>query len=126
MKHLRQPKNSHLCGQCCVAMAAGVSLDAVIALLGRGRTTHREVTAALRALRVRPGPWRRRRLASIEGPALVSIGPAEGEGHWVYLQGGRVYDPAIRAPVPTVIYCLWMLVSGTRVWSYFTVRKVAT
>lgn len=39
-KHIRQPPASRLCGQCCVAMSAGVELKEVTKVLGtRGTTT---------------------------------------------------------------------------------------
>ena len=47
--HLQQPKDSHLCGQTCVAMITGVSIEKSIEVFGtRGGTRTKQVVAALR------------------------------------------------------------------------------
>jgi hypothetical protein len=57
MKLVRQPENSSLCGQACVATIAGVSLDDSIAAFNNARcgTRTKQVVKALRKLGVKCG-----------------------------------------------------------------------
>lgn len=97
MKLILAPPGSALCGQACVAMAAGVSLRRAIEAVGHERGTHTrdvvrglealDVTCSDRCLRVskhRPVPVPRALLAFKRGPRLA---------HWMLLWDGRVYDP---------------------------------
>ncbi len=114
MRLVRQPEGSALCGQCCVAMVAGVSLRRAIAAVGvefteRGTET-RQIVAGLRALGVRcSGRLRRVSRARPVLPArcLVAIiqyrPDADGErqptrSHWMVSWDGQIYDPGERWP----------------------------
>lgn len=57
MKLVRQPENSSLCGQACVATIAGVSLEESIAAFNgtRGGTRTKQVVEALRKLNISCG-----------------------------------------------------------------------
>jgi len=107
MKLVRQPDGSSLCGQSCVAMAAGVSLKRAVAAVGHSRIggTHtREIVAALRALGVECAD--RCRKVSRKRPVLpqrgmVVIHQPKGEHgvsyhrwHWILTWDGQIYDPA--------------------------------
>ena len=56
MKHLQKPEESSLCGQTCVAMIAGISLEESINAFGtRGGTRTKDVVRALTKLGVKCG-----------------------------------------------------------------------
>jgi hypothetical protein len=49
--HLYQPEESNLCGQTCVAMIAGVSVEEAVRIFGtKGKTRTKQVADALRSL----------------------------------------------------------------------------
>ena len=113
---VRQPPNTLLCGQACVAMAAGVSLARAIAAVGHRRATKtRELVAALRALSV-PCADRRRRIsrARPEYPrrAIVAVHKnGTARLHWMYYEAGRFYDPE----------GTWPRYDGWRITSYLEI-----
>lgn len=113
IEHIQQPSNSNLCGQCCVAMAARVPLDVVVAFMGtRGKTRTRQVADALRHFGFR---CPRNRLVRLPNNTTVEdvlahhrarrcilkvLYPWEGNmqdmrGHWVLMWDGVVHDPAL-------------------------------
>lgn len=108
-QRLVQPEGSALCGQACVAMAAGVSLDRAIEAVGHGSprgTCTSEVVRALRALGV-PCADRLRRVGRVK-PVLPKRGvlaihrPAGNKRsvhwHWMLTWDGEIYDPGGRWP----------------------------
>lgn len=97
MKLILAPPGSSLCGQACVAMAAGVSLRRAIEAVGHERGTHTvDVARGLRALGLdcedrckrvskhRPIPAPRALLAFRRGQRIA---------HWMLLWDGAVFDP---------------------------------
>jgi hypothetical protein len=113
---VRQPKGSSLCGQACVAMAAGVCLGAAIRAVGHRRSTStREVISALRRLGV--GCADRCRRISRARPtypprALVVVRRDRRRCfHWVYYKDGVFLDPEGE----------WPRYDGWRVTSYLEV-----
>lgn len=109
MKLVAQPQGSSLCGQCCVAMAAGVSLTRAKEIIGHDSgTTTREVITALRALglncadrMVRPS----RQRPNLPARAILAIhrpkNPDEkrlAKWHWMLTWDGVIYDPDNRWP----------------------------
>ena len=50
MELIQQPEGSNLCGQCVVAMLAGVPLDYVIEMMGEGRNYPADIRKALKEL----------------------------------------------------------------------------
>lgn len=100
-KLILQPKDSALCGQCCIAMATGVSLKRVIKFTGQhpdGMSTS-EVKAALRhfgmqcAERMRPvkfhlGPVQMRRAMLHTTQRIVP-----STHHWSLLWDGGIFEP---------------------------------
>lgn len=106
---LLQPEGSSLCGQTCVAMAAGVSLDRAIEVVGHSKnagTTTKEIVTALRALGVPCADKLRvvsRALPVLPKRALLYIGRTQGNkrsevSHWMLTWDGTVYDPGGRRP----------------------------
>ena len=96
---VKQPVNSRCCGQACVAMLAGVTLNESVRIFGkRSTTTTKDVVAALRklgiqcgdrAVRLGKGVWK-------SGRCMVVV-HAKGDKkylHWVVYGDGRYYDPA--------------------------------
>lgn len=78
MKFIRQPENSMVCGQCCVAMACDVTLAAVIGYLGADITKKEDLNRAI-------GFFGAKNSCSIE---LID------DKHWVLVRNDKVYDPA--------------------------------
>lgn len=106
MTHLFQPAGSELCGQTCVAMAAGVSLERSIRQFGHGKATEtREVVKALRAFGIGCSE-RLRRVSKNRIPpprAIMAVRWLDRKRqprvwHWVLVWDGKVYDPAGRYP----------------------------
>jgi hypothetical protein len=102
---VRQPIDSSLCGQCCVAMAAGVSLTKAIEAVGHGRrggTSTREIIAALRRLGVRSvdrcHAISRARPEYPRRALLVMRQNGNRRWHWVYYENGQFHDPQGRWP----------------------------
>ena len=96
-----QPERSHCCGQCCVAMVAGVSLEAAKKAVGKnGRTSTRVLRKGLINLGLRP---RRGKLRPIYGDLsklpetciLKTVTPWRQSGwHWVLKYKKKIYCPS--------------------------------
>lgn len=113
MRLIRQPEGTALCGQCCVAMAAGVSLERAIEAVGhrkqRGTTTG-ELVRALRFFGVECADCLRRVSRSKPiGPrrGLVVIKRDDAE-HWMLTWDGEIKDPGDRWPEA---YANWKITS---------------
>lgn len=100
-----QPHGSALCGQCCVAMAAGVSLERAIEVLGESRsgTTTKQIVQALRYFGVqcadrprrisRAKPvWPERAILTIHRPKEEEVG-RRSLYHWMLAWDGKILDP---------------------------------
>lgn len=117
MRLVRQPDDSALCGQCVVAMAAGVSLDRAISAVGHRKkrgTWTREIVAGLRALGV--GCSERLRRVSRNKPvlpqrAVLCITNGGRKWHWMLTWDGEIYDPEAR----------WPDYAGWRITSYLEI-----
>lgn len=101
MKHLFQPKRSHLCGQTSVAMVAGISLEESIkAFKGHKKaTTFKLVTEALDNLGYDTGDIKiidnRKKNQIFPDLCLIRIEKVgKNLGHLVVYNKGKVYDPA--------------------------------
>jgi hypothetical protein len=108
MDLIRQPEGSSLCGQACIAMVAGVSLERAIAAVGHGRrggTVTREIVRALRSLGVECAEKLRsvnRKRPVLPKRAIVNICKyvvrPDGKrkqrfAHWMVTWDGEIYDP---------------------------------
>lgn len=95
---VHQPAGSSLCGQACIAMAAGVSLDEAIEAVGHAKATStKEVVAGLRKLQVEADSRCRR--VSHQRPKyprralLVARNKGCTNWHWLLHWDGKIYDP---------------------------------
>lgn len=98
------PEGSNCCGQACVAMAAGVSLDRAIEAVGHKKqrgTRTKEIIAALHSLGIKTAAKVRpmsRTKPVLPKRAMVSIctnkvGREYKLGHWLLYWDGVMYDP---------------------------------
>lgn len=119
MNLVLQPAGSNQCGQACVAMVAGVSIEKVIGAIGhRHSTKTREIVAALKALGVECDP----RLKRFKNPLLelrtmkIAIIKVRFNGrlmgHWVVWNDGKILDPAGNAATK-----IGRWTSFLRIWS---------
>jgi hypothetical protein len=103
IKHFFQPLDSSLCGQTCVAMIAGISLEESIAAFGgtRGATRTKHLAEALQKLGVKcgdppltrlPNPW------GWDDLPMTCIVKIHFEWtkvtHWAIWHNNRFYDPS--------------------------------
>lgn len=111
LSHIKQPDGSSLCGQTCVAMAAGVSLERSIEVFGsRGATRTKQVIKALRELGLNPiGDKLTRRKGAEKAPAygILKIlferfnevdGKIHEWSHWALMWDGVLHDPGEDQP----------------------------
>lgn len=101
MKLVSQPEKSYCCGQCCVAMAAGVTLDEVIHVVGKkGSTSTKILHKALVHYGINSPS--RTRLTPIKGNlsllpdrCIIKIRLAwkKRNWHWVFKDGDTIHDP---------------------------------
>lgn len=93
MKLVRQPKNSNLCGQACVATLAGISLrDSIDIFRTKGRTTTKKVRQALRQMGIGSSPRLKRGFPKCPTAILKFVHP-DGNAHWVVWHQNKYYDP---------------------------------
>jgi hypothetical protein len=98
VKHIYQPPGSSLCGQTCVAMITGISLDESIQLFDgkRGGTRTRDLVNALANKGIQCGD----KLVRLKGQAkpnvcIVKLHFDDSKvTHWVVWHNGRFYDPS--------------------------------
>jgi len=113
IRHLQQPKDSHLCGQTCVAMITGVSIEKSIEVFGtRGGTRTKQVVAALRKFGIATVTPRLVRWNGQQRPPDYAIlhmiwksvsGRKTPWKHWLLCWAGVLYDPSLPEPRPLVI-----------------------
>lgn len=121
-----QPEGSELCGQCCVAMAAGVSLSEAVKAVGHdGGTYTRDVVRAFEKLGV-PSAKRCRVLSRtkpvLPKRAMLVIHRPAKEGrrrydnwHWLLHWDGEIFDPGGRWG--TEHYREWKITSALEIFS---------
>lgn len=98
IRHIVQPVDSSLCGQCCIAMAAGISLSEAIKTVGHKRGTRtKEVVAALRALGINCEEKLvriSRKKPVLPKRAILAIGNHKRKRyHWMLSWDGELFDP---------------------------------
>ncbi len=99
---IKQPENSALCGQCCVAMAAAARLSAAIDAMGdtpRGTTTA-DVVHGLRALGINCADRLKRTSKNRVLPprCIITMEWSRRCGHWMLYWDGHLLDPGDRYP----------------------------
>ena len=114
-----QPPGSSLCGQACVAMAAGISLEESIKVFGHKHTTRTiEISRALNAVGIQCPSRRLKRLTDrpqwITRAIIKEIyGPIrKRKSHWVLLWDGHIYDPDPHG-VPGSMYSSYLGIDKT-------------
>lgn len=123
MEVVRQPQGSSLCGQACVAMLCGISLEQAIKEFGsKGRTTASQLASVL----VRHGYMTgskairhySRSVDDLPRKTLIVKFTSKQGRHWVLYRDGKWYDPAVGVfrKVPK-----YLVDSGARPTSYVLV-----
>lgn len=105
MKFIKQPKNSAICGQCCVAMLSGKSLSSVIKRFGHSEGTNtKEVIEVLKNLGIKTN----KRTTTYKGQTLpetcLLIVDTPATQHWVILKGNQIWDPIDKIHDSTVYF----------------------
>lgn len=98
MNLILQPEGSYLCGQTCVAMIAGVTLEKSIAIFGkRSGTSTKDVVRALRALGVDCGDGLILARTHKRPPLCMAVLHFDGiwQTHWTIWNGDHFVDPSI-------------------------------
>jgi hypothetical protein len=118
LKWMKQPEGSNLCGQIAVTVLANIPLDDAIKLVGKkGCTTTKRIAKALRKV----GFQCTDRLCRKPRPEL-GLGkltyPKKQKGHWVVIQGDKIYDGIYGKPDGTVY---WK--PGWKLTSYLPLTK---
>jgi hypothetical protein len=100
INHIFQPEGSNLCGQTCVAMLAGVTLEESIAAFSgkRGGTRTKEIIVALQKLGIKCDDAPLTRFTGDCFPTDTCIVKLHIDGthrtHWSVWHEGRYYDPS--------------------------------
>lgn len=111
--HQYQGEGTRLCGQACVAMALGVSLEDSIRLIGHSHGTRtKELTAALGL----PGEMCRRLPLTDFCIARVRSGE-NASFHWVLVDGFTIHDPVFDDGVDVAVWSRVVEWCGARVTS---------
>jgi len=93
LKMIMQPEGSNLCGQACVAMLLGISLDESIKLIGkRGKTRTRDLVTALKAKGCDCGTRLIR--GDFIGDCIIKMTFTRTHSHWIIFYEGKFYDPS--------------------------------
>lgn len=97
IKQLYQPEDSNLCGQTCVAMLAGVSLDEAIEAVGtRAGTCGPALHKALKKFGIKTSKKsiRTKRNGIIPENCIARVRTKGSTGcHWILIWNSGVYDP---------------------------------
>jgi hypothetical protein len=117
MDHVQQPYGSNLCGQACIAMLSGSSLNDAVRLVGKsGLTRTRDLVAAIRTGRgflmgVRcPDSLIRLRENSLPRNCIVKASsPDRKRSHWMLIWKYVLHDPSVTFLSPDV--CRWDITS---------------
>lgn len=126
MELVLQPIDSHCCGQACVAMICGITLEQSIQLFGSsGKTNTAQLIEALREHGHTPF-WGLTRIARgkilHEGLVIVKYKVKNKNwSHWVVhvTETNLYYDPATRVHKGPP---QWLIAGGARAVSYLVVR----
>jgi hypothetical protein len=101
MNLVLQKPNSFCCGQCCVAMVAGIKLKASYKVFGtRGCTTTKSVRRALEKLGYQVNERLKtfRKEEGLPSPCMLALRfpkEVQSSGHWVVYDNGLIYCPSL-------------------------------
>lgn len=106
MKLIKQPENSNLCGQACVAMLLGISLKESIELIGRkGRTSLKHLKPILSTIYTIGLRKRSNVYIDSKVPCLLTVTwDYKKRKHWVIGRLRKIYDPLMGKPSPLEEY----------------------
>ncbi len=114
MKLVNQPKQSRLCGHCCVAMIANISLKESIQLIGhKDGTTTKILVDVLNKLGIETGSKLTRFSSKTPPEEIFSNGmfivkvkyPLHKRNwHWVLIVNGKLFDPSTKNTKISYIY----------------------
>jgi len=94
MKLVRQPRDSNLCGQSCIATLANISLEDACLVVGtKGCTNTADLKAALDLLGIKHAE-RRTRGEPSDTALLYFQSKDRKAAHWVLWHRKKYYDPA--------------------------------
>lgn len=101
-RYKKQPKNSWLCGETCIAMLSGKSLDEICSMIGKKKEKGTKTKTLVTILR-RLGYDVPNRLICCSTQPLFAIAkqPLHGKNgnwHWVLIWNGKKYDPSGKHP----------------------------
>lgn len=96
MQFIRQPEDTNLCGQACVAMLCEITLEeAVMLVRTRGATRTCDLKRAIRAMGLDTAERRKRGMPDKSQTALLYFQSKERDkAHWVLWRKGKYYDPS--------------------------------
>jgi len=103
--YVPQPKDSKLCGQACLAMLCGITLDQAIKEIGHKHGTRTaELVRVLRRYGWKIGYHGRLRKISIKSvfPKATIFKMRciyNHESHWIVVVDGKIFDPACEGSV---------------------------
>jgi hypothetical protein len=133
--HLRQPKGSSLCGQTCVAMYLGITLEESVFWFNgkRSGTRTSQLCYVLRHQGV-DIPLDSKLKVIYRGVKLPETGilkitwkpPGKkiNQGHWILKVGNVVYDPELDGPVPIDSYLDWLPLVHGKVTSFLKLPNI--
>ncbi len=108
VEHIRlvkQPLDSNLCGQACVAMLLGINLeDAINIIKKRGLTSFRNLAPALRTTyRIHYTRLKVIRHSVLPEICIIKVTWKRGGSHWIVKYKSQIYDP-VRGQIPIQQY----------------------
>lgn len=119
MDLVRQPPNSTICGQCCVATLAGVTLEQAIEAVGKkGYTRTKDIKTGLQRLGIETDTRRRVGVPEDgETAVLWFVSEHHKHAHWVIWHNSKFYDPAsgVHRKIPRWLRH-WILMSHLKVY----------
>lgn len=123
MKVILQAEGSHCCGQCCIAMIKGISLDEVINYINKkGSTTVDDLVKGLDHRVLNEHLIRVSKNNPLPEYCIVRVKWNEGGSHWVVKNKKWIYDP-FYGKVNFVGYEQWLKDGTGRFSSYVELKK---
>lgn len=125
--HIQQPQNSSLCGQSCVAMYCGVTLEeSVKAFASKGGTRTRQVISVIQSFGVdmdyKPLQLIKKDSTLPETCIIKIVWEGKKRSHWILKKGNVVHDPSYASPCTDFsVYNSWLKEYG-KMTSYLELK----